>query len=1047
MPISNKLRQANQFRRSLYHRAKQQGLNVQWSMKTDRMQQIYADHLRVSAIQRNARQNIVSSYQRFISNRTKQDNEAINAINHLTGTIEIPLSRFNRIFHKIHAPADKYLLVNLKDIYGSIIQTYNIQNYNINADGLFITEHEGFSSDADADLDILPTTSIMLEWMTNPKRSHSERKNFFPYFTHENYQLNDFQVYIQSEKQSEVPCFLFALEKAGVDTETIKQITQTMLHSGATIDFIRKTATTFELHIVVKQFREESTSHKRADTTHYGPKDKETILLGSVGKHLFAITDTKITKHALTHPEFASHEKFPSIVIDHGYVMKNPKKIKFLDSYDVISYLYLHRDERLTPITQSNTPRLLNNEYQQVQSLSEEDFVESNFKEIGRVDGKMMNGLNPFRTRNPQTKKFEEVEDFNIVYFDFETFPIDAKHTPYCIAFKINEKPTQIVYGFDCAEKFLQALPKQSCNLLWAHNAGFDMRFIVKHLTAFKRESNIIETGTRLKQLHGFYRGREIIIKDTMSFINAKLAKLPSMFPNACNGFTLEKESFPHDLINQDNFESMWKMSDLESFMYKDVLITNATKIGAIKDGKFDAKMYAIHYCKRDVDVLASCFEAFRNMFIERFSQDVYRFMSMPSLAYAIQHNEGCFDDCFAMRGVPLAFARQAIVGGRVMTRDNEKQHTKHQISDFDAVSLYPSSQSVLKGYIRGIPKMFKNAIPAEADDYIVRVKFDSISKKRHFPLLSIKDASSRNFTNDIVGKILVVGKQALEDVVEFQGATYTVIEGMYWTDGFNDQITKTIKDLFTERLRLKAEKNPLQEGIKLLMNSAYGKLIQKPIIKQKIFVKGVYKIAEYSHKNIHKLISRTMISDDLALIEEHKAVFEHWSPAHLGVQVLDMSKHLMNQVMCLAEDNDAKIWYQDTDSMHIDRCSLDALADAFRAKYGRELVGKDLCQFHSDFELKGSKGEVFATESIFLGKKSYLDILACDGNDSTGMHIRMKGIPSLLLSENTRETYMSLFEGTAHEFDLAKLCSIEINTKTQNITKRFSFKRKVQFN
>jgi hypothetical protein len=233
-------------------------------------------------------------------------------------------------------------------------------------------------------------------------------------------------------------------------------------------------------------------------------------------------------------------------------------------------------------------------------------------------------------------------------------------------------------------------------------------------------------------------------------------------------------------------------------------------------------------------------------------------------------------------------------------------------------------------------------------------------------------------------------------------------------------------------------------------MNSAYGKLIQKPIVKQKIFVcandRDPDKIKEYTHNNIHKMISRTMVTEKLALFEEHKPVYEHWSPAHLGVQVLDMSKHIMNRVMCLAEDIDATIWYQDTDSMHIDHDKLDNLSDAFRAKYGRELIGSGLGQFHSDFELKGSSGEVYAIESIFLGKKSYLDVLACDGNDATGYHIRMKSIPSKLLEENTMEIYKDLYGGKRCEFELAQLCPIDIDARTQSVYSRVSFKREVYF-
>jgi hypothetical protein len=400
------------------------------------------------------------------------------------------------------------------------------------------------------------------------------------------------------------------------------------------------------------------------------------------------------------------------------------------------------------------------------------------------------------------------------------------------------------------------------------------------------------------------------------------------------------------------------------------------------------------------------------------------------------------------MNSVLLGFLREAVVGGRVMTRDNEKHHIKHQLADFDAVSLYPSAMKELNGYVKGKPKLFKNTIPCDADFYVAKVRFDSIGINRHFPLQSIIENGTRNFTNDIVGKTMILGKQALEDIEEFQDAKYTVIEGVYWNEGFNNKITEIIKVMFNERLMYKKEGNPLQNILKIMMNSSYGILLMKPIVKQKVFVSGDQKkIEEYTHKNIHKMISRTPISESLALFEEHKSITQHFSPVHLGIQVLDSSKHIMNRVMCLAEDIDANIWYQDTDSMHIDYDAVHRLAEEYKKKYNKELIGKQMGQFHVDFELKGSEGNIFAKESIFLGKKSYLDILACDGNDVEGMHIRMKGIPSKLLEANTYETYMKLYNGKRVSFDLSEICSININSKSQVVSKRLNFTRNVSFN
>ena len=70
-----------------------------------------------------------------------------------------------------------------------------------------------------------------------------------------------------------------------------------------------------------------------------------------------------------------------------------------------------------------------------------------------------------------------------------------------------------------------------------------------------------------------------------------------------------------------------------------------------------------------------------------------------------------------------------------------------------------------------------------------------------------------------------------------------------------------------------------------------------------------------------------------------------------LGVQVLSMSKRIMNEVMTTAEDLDIKIYYQDTDSMHIEKDKLNLLADEFKKRYNHELIGKNLGQFHNDFD------------------------------------------------------------------------------------------------
>ena len=138
------------------------------------------------------------------------------------------------------------------------------------------------------------------------------------------------------------------------------------------------------------------------------------------------------------------------------------------------------------------------------------------------------------------------------------------------------------------------------------------------------------------------------------------------------------------------------------------------------------------------------------------------------------------------------------------------------------------------------------------------------------------------------------------------------------------------------------------------------------------------------------------------------------------------MSKRIMNEVMCLAEDLDIKIYYQDTDSMHIEHDRLSELANEFKLRHNRELIGENIIGcFHNDFdELK----DAYCVEHISCGKKIYCDVLKNDkGQDA--LHFRMKGAPQksiIILAEekfngNIRDLYMALFNGEELTVDLKK--------------------------
>jgi hypothetical protein len=110
-----------------------------------------------------------------------------------------------------------------------------------------------------------------------------------------------------------------------------------------------------------------------------------------------------------------------------------------------------------------------------------------------------------------------------------------------------------------------------------------------------------------------------------------------------------------------------------------------------------------------------------------------------------------------------------------------------------------------------------------------------------------------------------------------------------------------------------------------------------------------------------------------------------------------------MNEVMCLAEDMNIEIYYQDTDSMHIERDKVEALGIAFEKKYGRQLIGENkIGCFHGDFD---EISDAYATYHISLGKKMYLDVLTNEKGEHA-LHYRLKGIPQQVIKNHANKHF-----------------------------------------
>ena len=106
--------------------------------------------------------------------------------------------------------------------------------------------------------------------------------------------------------------------------------------------------------------------------------------------------------------------------------------------------------------------------------------------------------------------------------------------------------------------------------------------------------------------------------------------------------------------------------------------------------------------------------------------------------------------------------------------------------------------------------------------------------------------------------------------------------------------------------------------------------------------------------------------------IEKVKSAMSHFKYVHCGVEILPMSKKIMNKVFDVSNDGGVKIDYPDTDPFHLNYDDIDKNAERYKQKYNQDLVGDGLGISHVDFSMDGVATEICGVGNLFLGKNIY---------------------------------------------------------------------------
>lgn len=676
--------------------------------------------------------------------------------------------------------------------------------------------------------------------------------------------------------------------------------------------------------------------------------------------------------------------------------------------------------------------------------------------------------------------KKKAVEYAHVFYADFESDINVNPHKAYlcvCIGMDNGNLCKKTFKGEYCAKNFLNWLPPSS--LVYFHNLKYDASFMMNACPSRYKIKIIERSGTILQlQFYDTVTQSTVTFRNSYSIITAPLSAFGSMF-----NLKVEKDVCPYHIYNQENIKKRFVLlSECAECLklerksvnkpYEDDVkqfISNCEKLNLIHEGARGKVIniidYAEYYCAQDCLVLMRGLQAFdrdlKQLFADNNEQfiGVDNYISVSAIGYHFAVIYGCLEGCYLLAGKPQDFLSRCVSGGRTMTANNEKIIIEKPIQDFDAVSLYPSAMKAMPGIPKGMPKVLTEHECAtksflDYDAYYLEINITKITSKNsrpyRFPLIFTMKNGIKTFVNEPVNHFYV-DKRGLLDLLEFYDMEYTVLRGYYFNEGFNPKISEFIQKLFDLRAKYKKEKNPLQQTIKLLLNSIYGKSILKPIKTEKKVVNPKH-FNDYVIRNYNFIQEIVVVDGKNIYSKEIKPINKHFNCPQFGISVLSWSKHIMNKVMCLADQIGIDIYYQDTDSMHIEEADVPKLEAAYKKKYNVDLIGSQLGQFHCDFDPIKDGIPVHSKKLIALGKKSYLDVLE-DKEGNQAYHIRMKGIPQPVLYRECQkrecsmeDLYMELYYGNEIRFNLLEGANCFRKNKSYEMFTPDVFFRTVKF-
>ena len=896
----------------------------------------------------------------------------------------------------------------------------------------------------------------------------------------------------KAAKEDNQACLFFALEKSGVSADDLLSVNDIAFGTNRkfipTKD-LKAVADILGITIEVHYYRASDKTQKEYKSYGSGEKIHK---LGMYLAHLFVLEDSEFRDWAFLSTENFEAAMLDWMLFERGKTISSLRLISRMDQLNLFPNAVEDRVGSITEEEKINIPLDRIGKDQERDESEDGIYHTANKDfPTDEVVYPQNNDVKAQKKRLRAELKVEVEKHYGplVVYADTETYKNeDGVHIPnrlgYCTHKAERVKILRPHADLNFTRRFISDVNKlypilqietESVRLnkivsaqmyplpiiVYYHNLKYDLHALLKDGAHFSSilSNNGVVYGASIKT-----KGRDIQFRDSYKMINASLAEFCPMFnldikkqeliaydwytPARDNCISVSVDEYltymGADEIRECSFDKVVPAKRQKDLLHS-LLESNAKEFEY--DGEtFNPWKYYEHYLRYDCKVMRAGMTVFRDRIMKLLKLDVFDSMTISTLAQKNVRVRGGYGSAYKVRGHLRRYISGAATGGRVWVNPDYKcKCIEDEIQALDARSLYSAAIVRLREEY-GIPTAkFKRLYNFDREHvltlpyFIVDIVIKQVGHNRSIPIICSKDANGvLDYSNNAPSVPVRIDKITLEDYIKYHDIDFDIISGVYISTGtvFNKLICDSTQDLYN--IRDAAKDKTTKKIVKSILVSEYGKNLTKlhdtelKIIKLHQYDKDGNKdvngyLKQYFYRNSHTIKKITELNSEQGLVEL-EANDRSFSYAHIGVMILSMSKRIMNEVFDCMVHLKKPLFYMDTDSCHVRNADIPEIEGEFRKRYGRELIGDNLGQFHSDFDLHytdengktcdaidkcqacktpnaGCKDcnalKVISVASVYNGKKVYCEKLrGYRINPGTkepqiviGHHYRMKGI------------------------------------------------------